>query len=277
MSNIADFYQENQNIHIPSLFLGLYQMTDYRQILSAISTIYENDFINIGIDTAVIYRNEELVGRALRELGIPRERVFLLSKVWDDKGGDYATQSLEESLQRLQVDYLDLFLLHWPCKGHFLHGWQEMERIYDTNKVRAVGVSNFKQKHLAQLAACSGLVPAVNQIECHPYFTRQGLIDDCQQRGILPQAWSPFMRGGDVLEDPVIVRIAQDHSKTAAQVIVRWNLQRGVSVVAKSASPERIRQNADVFDFVLTEKEMAAITALNRDLETGTDPDSVDW
>jgi len=227
------------------------------------------------IDTAQMYRNEAEVGAGIRASGIPRSQVFVATKLnnafhhYDD-----ALAAFDRSLTALGMDYVDLFLIHWPLPAldNYVEAWQALEAIYASGRARAIGVSNFQPHHVDKLLAATSVVPAVNQIEIHPYFTQPELVayDDSHQ--IITEAWSPLGRGR-VLEDPVLAQIAAAHQVSAAQVVIRWHLQRGIVTIPKSAHSERIAQNFDVFGFELTDDEMAAITALDRNMRTGSHPD----
>lgn len=230
------------------------------------------------IDTAKIYGNERGVGAAIRGCGVPRESLFVTTKVWpDDIRAGRVAEAFEASLARLGLDYVDLFLVHWPVAGKVVPTWKAMEALRASGRVKAIGVSNHLVPHLEALLAEASVTPAVNQFEYHPYLQSRPLVEFCHARGIVPQAWSPLMVGGAVLQDPVLVEIAQRHQKTAAQVILRWDVQGGVTTIPKTVRPERLRENADIFDFALSTSEMEAIAALERGQRTGGDPMNVTW
>lgn len=221
------------------------------------------------IDTAAIYGNEEGVGRGIRAAGIAREQLFVTTKVWNrDQGFDKTLAAFAASLKRLGLDYVDLYLIHWAVPGKYRETWKALQKLYREGAVRAIGVSNFQVHHLEELLAEFEIAPMVNQIELHPYLTQTALVEFCQGRGIQVEAWSPLMRGGAVLRDPVIAAIAEKYHKTPAQVALRWNLERRVVVIPKTVHPERLKENLDLFDFALTPEEVEAITRLNRNQQS---------
>ena len=263
----------NNNVKMPMLGLGVYKVEDGAVTVDTVKSALDADYRLI--DTAAIYQNEESVGQALREAGIPREDVFVTTKLWNEfHGFDEALQAFQDSLDRLGLEYVDLFLIHWPMPrfGKFVETYKALEQLYEEGRVRAIGVSNFEIEHLEQIIQSCSIVPAVNQVEIHPYLSQKELIAFCKRYDIQIQAWSPLMKGREALEDETIVKIAKAHGKSPAQVILRWHLQNGVAVIPKSVTPSRIKENIQVFDFTLTKEEMAAIDALNRDERTGSDP-----
>ncbi|MBR2681271.1 MAG: aldo/keto reductase, partial [Exiguobacterium sp.] len=263
----------NNNVKMPMLGLGVYKVEDGAVTVDTVKAALDADYRLI--DTAAIYQNEESVGQALREAGIPREDVFVTTKLWNEfHGFDEALQAFQDSLNRLGLEYVDLFLIHWPMPrfGKFVETYKALEQLYEEGRVRAIGVSNFEIEHLEQIIQSCSIVPAVNQVEIHPYLSQKELIAFCKRYDIQIQAWSPLMKGREALEDETIVKVANAHGKSPAQVILRWHLQNGVAVIPKSVTPSRIKENIQVFDFTLTKEEMAAIDALNRDERTGSDP-----
>ncbi|MDX5424892.1 MAG: aldo/keto reductase [Exiguobacterium sp.] len=263
----------NNDVKMPMLGLGVYKVEDGAVTVDTVKAALEADYRLI--DTAAIYQNEESVGQALREAGISREDVFVTTKLWNEfHGFDEALQAFQDSLDRLGLEYVDLFLIHWPMPrfGKFVETYKALEQLYEEGRVRAIGVSNFEVEHLEQIIQSCSIVPAVNQVEIHPYLSQKELIAFCKRYDIQIQAWSPLMKGREALEDDTIVEIANRHGKSPAQVILRWHLQNGVAVIPKSVTPSRIKENIQVFDFTLTKEEMAAIDALNRDERTGSDP-----
>lgn len=217
------------------------------------------------IDTAAAYGNEAGVGRGIRDSGVAREEIFLTTKLWNDRQGPDAAKAFEESLKKLGLDYVDLYLIHWPCPQRhlFVETWKAMIALRDAGKIKSIGVSNFSEEHLATLVGETGVTPAVNQIELHPYFQRQDARASDKARRIVTEAWSPLGRGEE-LKDPVIAEIAKAHGKSPAQVILRWHIQIGVVVIPKSANPQRIVENISVFDFELSADEMARIAKLDK-------------
>lgn len=263
----------NNDVKMPMLGLGVYKVEDGVVTVDTVKAALDAGYRLI--DTAAIYQNEESVGQALREAGIPREDVFVTTKLWNEfHGFDEALQAFQDSLDRLGLEYVDLFLIHWPMPrfGKFVETYKALEQLYEEGRVRAIGVSNFEIEHLEQIIQSCSIVPAVNQVEIHPYLSQKELIAFCKRYDIQIQAWSPLMKGREALEDETIVKIANAHGKSPAQVILRWHLQNGVAVIPKSVTPSRIKENIQVFDFTLTKEEMAAIDALNRDERTGSDP-----
>jgi 2,5-diketo-D-gluconate reductase A len=228
------------------------------------------------IDTAAAYRNEAAVGQAIRSSGIDRGEIFLTTKCFnDDHGYEQAKRAFHASLQRLEMDYVDLYLIHWPVPAHdlYVETWKAFIELRDEGLIRTIGVSNFQPAHLERLNAETGETPAINQIELHPYFQQRGLLHEHQELGIVTESWSPLARG-EALEDPAIVEIAEAHSKTSAQVILRWHLQLGKVVIPKSVTPKRIEQNFEVFDFELSAEQMQAIDDLDEGRRIGPDPET---
>lgn len=233
------------------------------------------------LDTAAMYGNEEGVGRALQDAVsagyVARSDVFVTSKVWNDSHGYRAThEAFEDSLKRLGLDYLDLYLIHWPCPGKDLYvdSWRALEELYARGRVRAIGVSNFQRHHLEKLMSQTDVVPAVNQIELHPFLQQQGLREFNAEHGILTQAWSPLARG-TLLTNSTITHIAAKHSRSPAQVILRWHLQIGGTAAVKASTQERIVENLSIDDFTLDAVDMTAIEQLNTDTRVGSHPDLV--
>ena len=256
---------------MPWFGLGVYKVNDGDEVINAVKTAIETGYRSI--DTAAFYQNEQGVGIAVKESGVPREELFITTKVWnDDQGYEQTLKAFEKSMKLLDLEYIDLYLVHWPVKGKFKETWKALEKLYRDGRVRAIGVCNFKEHHLQELLADAEIVPAVNQVELHPRLTQQPLREFCQKHNIQVEAWAPIMRG-KLGDNPVLLKIAAKYGKTPAQVILRWDIQHGIVTIPKSARPERIKENADIFDFELTAEEMAEIDALNRDERTGPDPD----
>ena len=263
----------NNGVTIPQLGFGVFQIPPAD---TKVATLLALEVGYRHIDTAEMYRNEAGVGEAVRASGLDRSEIFVTSKL--DNGAhayDDALAAFDETLRTLDVGYLDLFLVHWPLPTvtDYVETWKAMEAIYAGGKVRAIGVSNFQVSHLEKLAAECAVVPAVNQIEVHPYLTNETVRAYDAEHGIATEAWSPIAQGG-VLQDPVITGIAERASRTPAQVTLRWHLQRGDIVFPKSVTESRVRENFALFDFELAEDDVAAISALNRDERTGPDPDT---
>ena len=278
----------NNGVEMPALGLGVYQCGP-DETVEAVRTALDEGYRLI--DTAAAYQNEEQVGRALRESDVDRSEVFVTTKLWiSDYGSDEALRAYDRSLDRLGLEAVDLYLLHQPMPRQFertVAAWRAAAHLLDEGRVRAVGVCNFSAALLDVLVGRTDVVPAVNQVEVHPYFTQEALRNRHEQFGIATQAWSPI--GGvmrywddapeasmDPLRDPVIVEIAETHEKTAAQVMLRWHLKHGHSAIPKSVHTARIAENFDVFDFTLTDDEVAAIDALDTGTRGGPDPETID-
>src|SRR5579875_186988 len=266
----------NNGVEIPQLGFGVFQIEPEKTkdaTLAALEVGYRH------IDTAEMYGNEKEVGEAVRASGIDRGEIFVTSKLNNGfHDPDAAARAFEQSLQALDLGYIDLFLMHWPLPGvgDFVETWKAMEKMYEGGKVRAIGVSNFKQHHLNRLLAETTVIPAANQIEIHPYLTQDDMRDFDRQHGIATEAWSPIAQG-NVLKDPVLVRIANRLERSTAQVTLRWHIQRGDIVFPKSVTRERVQENFELFDFELSDADMSDITALNKDERTGPDPDTFNY
>ena len=257
---------------IPQLGFGVWQVPD-SQVDAAVTAALAAGYRSI--DTARIYGNEEGVGRVLAATEIPRSELFVTTKVWpDDYGRKETPQAFDRSMDRLGLDVLDLFLLHWPApaQDRFVGAWRALREIRDGGRVRAIGVCNFPAEHLQRLHDETQEWPAINQIELHPYLQQADLRAFHAGRGILTEAWSPLASGGAVLHDPVITDIAASHGVTPAQAILRWHIQLGNVVIPKSVTPARIAENFDVYGFELTADDMARIATLDRGERTGPDP-----
>ena len=258
---------------IPQLGFGVFQIPPadtVEAVLNAFNAGYRH------IDTATAYRNEAEVGQAIHAAGLQRDDVFITTKCFnDDHGHEQAKRALKKSLGQLEMEHVDLYLIHWPVPSQdkYVETWQAFTELQQEGLVRSIGVSNFQQPHLERIIAETGVTPVVNQVELHPYFQQEGLRREHADLGIVTEAWSPLAQGG-VLEDPAIVQIAEAHDKTAGQVVLRWHIQLGNVVFPKSVTPERIIENFDIFDFTLGGEEMEAIAALDAGERTGPDPDT---
>lgn len=265
----------NNGLSMPQLGYGVFKVPEeevYQAVLEALRAGYRS------IDTAMIYENEAGVGRALRDSGIPREEIFLTTKVWNaDQGYAETLAAFETSLTKLGVDYVDLYLIHWPMpnEDRYVDTWQALEELYKQGKTKAIGVSNFHIPHLKRILEEGTVVPAVNQIELHPFLSQEEIRTFCKEHDILVEAWSPLMKGRDALTEPVITDIATTKDKTPAQVILRWHIQHGIIAIPKSVTPSRIRENLAVFDFELSATEMQQLDALNQNQRTGSNPDEM--
>ena len=268
----------NNSIEIPYLGLGVFQCNDGDETVNAVRWAIEAGYRLI--DTAAAYHNEKSVGQGIHESGIERKKLFVTTKLWkEDMIQGTQMKAFEKSLKLLQVDYVDLYLIHWPFPGKTLESWKVMEEIYKSGRARAIGVSNFVQHHLDLLLQDAIVAPAVNQIQCHPHFSQQPLIEYCKKLGIAVEAWSPLGgTGGNLLDTRVLKKIAEKHAKTAAQIVLRWDLQRGIITIPKSTHRERIIANADLYTFELSRDEMNIINDLNQNLQPypmGWDPESI--
>ncbi|MBQ1093637.1 aldo/keto reductase [Streptomyces sp. B93] len=264
----------NNGVEIPQLGFGVFQVPD-AETTAAVTEALRAGYRSI--DTAAVYGNEAGVGKALAASDTPREDLFVTTKLWNaDQGHDATLRAFDASLAKLGLDYVDLYLIHWPTPARDLYreSWKAIERLVAEGRVRSAGVSNFQPAHLRRLLDDTSLVPAVNQIELHPGLQQAGLRALHAELGIVTEAWSPLAQGA-VLGDDAITAIAGRHGRSPAQVVLRWHLQLGNVVIPKSVTPARIRENIDVLDFTLSEEEMSAIAALDRGLRTGPDPDTL--
>jgi 2,5-diketo-D-gluconate reductase A len=267
----------NNGQQIPQLGFGVF-LIEPQDTVSAVSTALQAGYRHI--DTAEMYGNEKEVGEAIRQSGLDRDEIFVTSKLSNDAHRpDDAREAFDGSLKALGLDYLDLFLIHWPLPtrydGDFVSTWSTLTEFYRDGRARSIGVSNFQPHHLRRLHAESEIIPAVNQIEVNPYLTQDEVRGFCAEHQIAVEAWSPLGRG-NVLSDNAIAAIAQRAAKTPAQVVLRWHIQRGDIIFPKSVTPDRIRENIDIFDFGLSAAEVETISALNRNERTGPDPDTFD-
>ncbi|MFF3592600.1 aldo/keto reductase [Streptomyces sp. NPDC002387] len=263
----------NNGEKIPQLGFGVFQVPD-EETTAAVASALEAGYRSI--DTAAIYGNESGVGKALSVAGVPREDLFITTKLWNaDQGYDATLKAFDASLAKLGLEYIDLYLIHWPTPARDLYrdSWRAIEKLVADGRVRTPGVSNFQPAHLRRLVDGASLLPAVNQIELHPGLQQTELRAVHAELGIVTEAWSPLAQGA-VLGDDAITTVARRHDKSPAQVVLRWHLQLGNVVIPKSVTPARIRENLDVFDFTLSDDEMAAIATLDRSLRTGPDPDT---
>jgi diketogulonate reductase-like aldo/keto reductase len=261
------------NEQIPQLGFGVFQVPPKeteQAVAEALAVGYRH------IDTAAAYRNEGPVGQAIHASGLNRDEVFVTTKCWnEDQGYEQAKRACHASLERLELSHLDLYLIHWPVPAHdkYVETWKAFVELQAEGLVRSIGVSNFAAEHLERVIAETGVTPAINQVELHPHFQQVGLRREHERLGILTEAWSPLGQGLE-LEDPTIVEIAEEHGRTPAQTIIRWHLQVGNVVIPKSVTPERIRENFEVFDFALSDEQMEAIEARDAGTRIGPDPDT---
>jgi diketogulonate reductase-like aldo/keto reductase len=264
----------NNGVTMPQLGFGVFQVPN-AETAQAVSHALKAGYRSI--DTAAVYGNEEGVGQALAESGVPREDLFITTKLWNaEQGYDATLRAFDVSLAKLGLDHLDLYLIHWPtpARGLYVDTWKAFAKLLADGRVRAVGVSNFRPEHLRQAIDATGVVPAVNQVELHPHLTQEPLRAFHAEHGIATEAWSPLGQGKGLLDDPAITKIAGRYDRSAAQVVLRWHLQLGNVVIPKSVTPARIAENLDVFDFTLDADDVDALSALNKDKRVGPDPDT---
>ncbi|MEC0240468.1 aldo/keto reductase [Paenibacillus dokdonensis] len=269
----------HNGVDMPWIGLGVFKVEEGSELVEAIKAAIKHGYRSI--DTAAAYANESGVGQgiheALAENGLSRKDLFITSKVWNsDQGYEETLTALDTSLSKLGLDYLDLYLIHWPVAGKYKDTWRAMEKLYKDGRVKAIGVSNFQVHHLEDLLQDAEIKPMINQVEFHPYLTQKELLSFTRKHGIQLEAWSPLMQG-ELLNQPVLQEIAGKHGKSVAQVILRWDLQNGVITIPKSIKEHRIIENASLFDFELTSTEMEQMDALNQDHRVGPDPDNFDF
>ncbi|WP_026881502.1 aldo/keto reductase [Clostridium akagii] len=278
-NNLQDTVKLNNGIEIPWIGLGVFKVQDGEEVVSAVKAAIKNGYRSI--DTAAVYGNEEGVGKAigesLKENGLSREELFITSKVWNaDQGYESTLAAYKNSLNKLGLDYLDLYLIHWPVKGKYKETWRALETIYNEKMVRSIGVSNFHVHHLEDLLQDSEIIPAIDQVEFHPRLAQKDLRKFCKDKGIQFEAWAPLMQG-HLFDNAILKSIAEKHGKSIAQVIIRWDLQNGVVTIPKSIKEHRIIENSSVFDFNLTREDLEQIDSLNEDRRVGSDPDNFNF
>ncbi|MBB6669993.1 aldo/keto reductase [Cohnella nanjingensis] len=277
--NLQDTSTLYNGVKMPWFGLGVFKVEDGPELENAVKIAIKHGYRSI--DTAAIYGNEEGVGRGIRaglkETGISRGELFVTSKVWNaDLGYEASLAAYETSLRKLDLDYLDLYLIHWPVKGKYKEAWRALETLYKEGRVKAIGVSNFQIHHIEDLMKDAEIKPMVNQVEYHPRLAQKEVHDYCKQQGIQLEAWSPLMQG-QLLDHPVIKEIADRYQKSIAQIILRWDLQNGVVTIPKSTKEHRIVENASIFDFELNKDDMEHLNSLNQNLRVGPDPDNFDF
>jgi diketogulonate reductase-like aldo/keto reductase len=271
------FITLNNGVQMPQLGFGVWQVPD-EEAASAVATALEAGYRSI--DTAAAYQNEKGTGEAIAASGVPREELFVTTKLWNaDHGYDSALRAFDASLEKLGLDYVDLYLIHWPLpeRGLYLDTWRAFEKLHADGRAKAIGVSNFPVDRLQHVLDEGSVVPAVNQIELHPNFPQREARDFHAAHGIATEAWSPLGQGRGLLEDPALAALAAKHGRTPAQVVLRWHVQIGNVVIPKSVTPARIRENIDVFDFELDTEDLAAIDALDNGTRLGPDPATFDF
>lgn len=271
--NLKDTTTLHNGVKMPWVGLGVFKVNEGEEVVQSVKAAIKNGYISI--DTAAIYKNEEGVGQAIKESGIPREELFITTKLWNaEQGYESTLAAFETSLNKLGLDYLDLYLIHWPGKNKYKETWKAFEKLYKEGRVRAIGVSNFQVHHLEDLISSAEIKPMVNQVEFHPHLTQKELLSYCKKEGIQLEAWSP-LKQGQLLNEPVLEDLAHKYNKSVAQVILRWDLQHGVVTIPKSIKEHRIIENADIFDFELSAEDMEKIDGLNQDSRAGSHPDTM--
>ncbi|WP_174730358.1 aldo/keto reductase [Mesobacillus harenae] len=265
----------HNSVEMPKFGLGVYKVEDGLRVEETVKSALQIGYRSI--DTASFYDNEEGVGKAIKASGVPREELFITTKVWNtEQGYDSTLKAFDESMKKLELDYLDLYLIHWPVKDTYLETWRALETLYREGRVRAIGVSNFKIEHLNDLLMNAKEKPAVNQVELHPHLTQLELRQFCKTQNIKVEAWSPLARGR-ILNEPLLTEIALSHGKTPAQIILRWHLQNDIIIIPKSVTPARLKENSEIFDFHLNQDEIEKINQMNKNQRYGSDPDSFDF
>lgn len=279
ISNLKNTVTLNNGVKMPWLGLGVFRVEDSPKLVDAVKNAIKNGYRSI--DGAAIYDNEVSMGKGIAEgiqaAGISREELFITSKVWNaDLGYESTIRAYETSLKKLGLDYLDLYLIHWPVEGKYKEAWRALEYLYEQGRVKAIGVSNFQVHHLENLMKDAEIKPMINQIEFHPRLSQGKVRAFCKQNDIQVEAWSPLMVG-KLFDNEILKEIAHNHNKSIAQIILRWDIQNGVITIPKSTNESRIIENSQVFDFELTNEEVEKINSLNQDLRVGPDPDNFDF
>lgn len=270
-----DFVKLNNGLNMPQLGYGVWQVPDDEAadaVTEALKVGYRS------IDTAMVYKNEKGVGQALKETSVPREELFITTKVWNsDQGYESTLRAFDASLERLGLDYVDLYLIHWPTPefDDYVATYKALEQLYKDGKVKAIGVCNFEPEHLQRLLDECDIPPVLNQVECHPYLAQNELKAFCAKHDIFVEAWSPLDQGGEVLNDAAVKAIAEAHGKSPAQIVLRWHLQNDTIIIPKSVTPSRIAENFELFDFELSADDMEKMNALNKEQRRGAHPNEM--
>lgn len=273
MTSIMKQITLSNGVLIPTLGFGTYKIVDFQDAKTAIDAALTDGYR--AFDTAELYKNESVLGEVFADCDTPRNELFITTKVSNDSQGyDQTLKSFDRSLKNLKLDYVDLYLVHWPLKDTFFETWKAVEKIYDNKLAKSIGVCNFQKSHLELLKTKANIKPMINQIEIHPYLIQQELIQYLRDEGIAIEAWSPLARG-KINDEKILIEIANKYSKSPSQIVLRWHLQKEIIVIPKSSNPGRINQNTQLFDFALTETEMHQIDALNNGVRIGPDPDQV--
>lgn len=275
LNNINKTVKLKNGIKMPMLGLGTWLASNGQEVENAIRIALDVGYRSI--DTAAIYGNEKSVGKAIRESDIPREQIFVTSKLWNsDQGFNSTLKAFNNSIRKLNINYLDLYLIHWPVRNKYKESWKALEKLYSEKKVRAIGVSNFHIHHLNDLLKEADIIPTVNQVEFHPYLTQTELKQYCSKYSIQFEAWSPLMQG-NFMSVPTIHNLSEKYGKTPAQIILRWDIQHNVVTIPKTIHEDRIKENVNIYDFELTVEDMKKIDSLNKDHRFGPDPDSFNF
>ena len=275
ITDIKGTFELHNGVRMPYLGLGVYLSQDGEEVVNAIKWAVEAGYRHI--DTAAIYNNEEGVGKGIASCGVPRDELFVVSKVWNaDQGYDATLKAFDASMKRLNLEVLDLYLVHWPVADKYKDTWKALERLYKEKRVRAIGVSNFMRHHLEDLLGSANIVPMVNQMEFHPYLVQPELLEYCRSNNIQYEAWSPLMQGKIFAMD-AFKALSAKYNKTIAQIVLRWDLQNGVITIPKSSKKERIYANADLFDFEISQEDMTYLNAMDKSKRFGPDPNNFDF
>ncbi|WP_223700915.1 aldo/keto reductase [Sutcliffiella deserti] len=275
VKSLASTTKLHNGVDMPWFGLGVFKVEEGQEVEQSVQMAIQAGYRSI--DTAAIYKNEEGVGKAIKEAGVPREDLFITTKVWNaDQGYETTLAAFETSMKKLDLEYLDLYLVHWPVKGKYVDTWKALEKLYKDGKVRAIGVSNFQIHQLQDILDVAEIKPMVNQVEYHPKLSQLELLNFCKENEIQLEAWSPLMQG-KLLEDEVLTELGEKYNKSVAQIILRWDLQNGVVTIPKSVKEHRMKENADIFDFEISDEDMQKIHALNENKRVGPDPDNFDF
>ena len=275
ITDIEGTFTLHNGVNMPYFGLGVYLSKDGQEVINAVKWAVEAGYRHI--DTAAVYKNEEGVGEGIRQSSCPREDLFIVSKVWNsDQGYDSTLKAFDASLKRLNMEYLDLYLIHWPVAGKYKETWKALEALYKEGRVKAIGVSNFMKHHLEDVINEAEVTPMVNQMEFHPFLVQQDLIDFCKKNTIQYEAWSPMMQGR-IFEMQEFKSLSKKYGKTPAQLVLRWDLQKGVVTIPKSSKKERILANAQIFDFQLEDADVRLLDSMHKGHRFGPDPDNFDF